>query len=105
MSNALKRQKHIIHFRPCLYSHLTKCLNPQIDSVSGQSLRADELRSQSIQLAYSLKLNAGIVEGDVIGLCCENRLEFPVVAFAGILLGATIAPMNTSYTPGRYFIK
>lgn len=40
----------------------------------------------------------GIKNGDVIGLVSENRLEFPCVAFAAYYLGATLAPINLTYT-------
>lgn len=46
-------------------------------------------------------------EGDVIGLCSENRLEFPIVVFATICLGATLAPLNVTYTDRKrtfYFL-
>lgn len=36
--------------------------------------------------------------GDVIGLFCENRLEFPMVLLASFCLGATVAPLNVTYT-------
>lgn len=37
-------------------------------------------------------------QGDVIGICSENRLEYPILAYATFCLGATIAPMNVTYT-------
>lgn len=49
-------------------------------------------------MAKSLSTVYGVKEGDVIGLCSENRLEFPVVVFAAFCLGATIAPLNVTYT-------
>lgn len=36
--------------------------------------------------------------GDVVGICSENRLEFAVTVYATILLGATVAPVNVTYT-------
>lgn len=58
-----------------------------------------ELHLQSVRLANSLQFD-GIVAGDIIGLCSENRAEFPVVLFAAFLLGATVAPLNTTYIEG-----
>lgn len=58
-----------------------------------------ELHLHSIRLAKSLQFD-GVVAGDVIGLCSENRAEFPVVLFAAFLLGATVAPLNTTYIEG-----
>lgn len=66
--------------------------------MTGEKTRADEVRKQSIRLAKSLQLKFGVKEGDVIGLCSENRLEFPVVVFAAFYLGATVAPLNVTYT-------
>lgn len=36
--------------------------------------------------------------GDVIGICSENRLEFAISVYATILLGATVAPLNVTYS-------
>lgn len=53
---------------------------------------------QVIRLAKSLSSEFGVKESDVIGLCSENRLEFPIVIFAAFCLGATVAPLNVTYT-------
>lgn len=58
-----------------------------------------ELHLRSIRLAKRLRSD-GVVPGDVIGLCSENRAEFPVVLFASFLVGATVAPINTTYVKG-----
>lgn len=60
-----------------------------------------DLHLQSVRLARSLQFD-GVMEGDIIGLCSENRAEFPVVLFAAFLLGATVAPLNTTYIEGMY---
>lgn len=44
----------------------------------------------------------GIEEGDVISICCENRLEYPIIVFAALCLGATIAPLNITYTDREF---
>lgn len=56
------------------------------------------VRMDSIRLAKSLQLKFGVKEGDIIGLCSENRLEYPVIIFAALYLGATVAPLNVTYT-------
>lgn len=71
----------------------------QVNSASGQTMTVGELHLRSIRLAKSLRFD-GVVAGDVIGLCSENRAEFPVVLFAAFLVGATVAPLNTSYIEG-----
>lgn len=43
-------------------------------------------------------MEAGIRSGDTIGLCSDNRIEFPYVLFGTQFLGATLAPMNITYT-------
>lgn len=56
-----------------------------------------------IQLAKCLSNQLNVREGDVIGLCSENRNEFPIVIFAALCLGATIAPLNVTYTERELF--
>lgn len=74
-------------------------LFPQVNAATGQTMTVGELHLHSVRLANSLRFD-GVVPGDTIGLCSENRAEFPVVLFAGFLLGATIAPLNTTYING-----
>lgn len=50
-----------------------------------------------------LKEKYNVKEGDVIGLCSENRLEFPIIIFAIFCLGATVAPLNVTYTDRKSF--
>lgn len=61
-----------------------------------------ELHLRSMRLAKSLRFD-GVGVGDVIGLCSENRAEFPVVLFAAFLVGATVAPLNTTYIEGIHY--
>lgn len=74
----------------------------QIDGITGATLTAKASRLKSIRLAKALALKYGIKEGDVIGICCENRLEYPIIIFAAFYLGATIAPINITYTDRKY---
>lgn len=76
----------------------------QIDGLTGKKLTADVVRANSIRLAKSLQLKFGVKEGDVIGLCSENRLEFPVIVFAALYLGATIAPLNVTYSKRKHSV-
>lgn len=64
----------------------------------GQTINAAELLRKSVQLAHCLQASGGVVAGDVIGLCSENRTQFPVPIIASFLLGASLAPINPSYT-------
>lgn len=70
----------------------------QTDGKTGKKISASELRIRIIQCAKSLQSKYGIKDGDVIGLFTENRLEFPVVLLAAFCLGATVAPLNVTYT-------
>lgn len=71
----------------------------KINSDSGEKLTAKEVRKRAIRLAECLR-HLGITENDVIGLCSENRVDFPVVIFATFIIGATLGPLNPTYTPG-----
>lgn len=87
-----------------LYDSATFCVsfffhtNFQIDGVKDTKYTRLQVRQQVIRLVKSLSNVFGVKEGDVIGLCSENRLEFPVVVFAAFCLGVTIAPLNVTYT-------
>lgn len=70
----------------------------QIDGVKDTRYTRLQVRQQVIRLVKSLSNVFGVKEGDVIGLCSENRLEFPVVVYAAFCLGATVAPLNVTYT-------
>lgn len=74
-----------------------------MNGITDQSSKYSEVREQSIILAKSL-FSAGIRERDVIGLIAENRLEFPVIAFAAIYLGAIVTPINITYTERKYYV-
>ncbi|XP_058811880.1 uncharacterized protein LOC131676664 [Topomyia yanbarensis] len=69
-----------------------------IDGIYGTELRYLELLEQAVRLGECLRVLAGVKVGDVIGIVSENRLEFPPVLFASIFLGATVAPINLTYT-------
>lgn len=66
--------------------------------MSDTKLTRADVRARVIQLANSLATQYNVKTGDVIGICCENRLEFPIIAFAALCLGATLAPLNVTYT-------
>ena len=72
-----------------------------MNGITDQSSKYNEVKEQSINLAKSL-FSAGIREKDVVGIIAENRLEFPVIAFAAIYLGAIITPINITYTERKF---
>lgn len=70
----------------------------QSDGKSGKKLKANEIRSHIIRLTNSFQSKFGIKSGDVLSICSENRIEFCLTTMAAFLLGAIVAPLNTSYT-------
>lgn len=57
---------------------------------------AKQLSERSVHVANCL-INFGIKPGDKVGICSENRREFAYVIFGTLCVGATFAPMNTTY--------
>uniref|UniRef100_A0A182W5X3 Luciferin 4-monooxygenase n=1 Tax=Anopheles minimus TaxID=112268 RepID=A0A182W5X3_9DIPT len=72
-----------------------------IDGVYGSEITYMELLEQGARVAECLR-QAGIRSGDVIGLVSENRIEFPIVLIGSFLLGATVAPINLTYTEREF---
>lgn len=61
-----------------------------------------QVRCQVIRLAKSLQ-ELDVKEGDVIGICSRNCLEYPILTHATFCLGATIAPINPTYTDRKQY--
>lgn len=74
----------------------------QINAANGETLTSNELRSRSIRVAECLQ-HAGIKEGDVVSICSENRFEFMITLYGTVFLGATVAPLNTTYILGNNY--
>ncbi|XP_071453958.1 luciferin 4-monooxygenase-like [Hetaerina americana] len=76
----------------------------QVDAETGSSRTYDELRRLSLKLAESMRYgrpetnmwHLGV--GDCIGICSENTIDFCIPVLAALFLGATVAPINPSYT-------
>uniref|UniRef100_A0A182T271 Luciferin 4-monooxygenase n=1 Tax=Anopheles maculatus TaxID=74869 RepID=A0A182T271_9DIPT len=73
-----------------------------IDGVYGTEITYTELLEQGARVAECLRREVGIRSGDVIGLVSENRLEFPTVLIGSFLLGATVAPINLTYSEREF---
>lgn len=73
-----------------------------VDGVYSSELRYLELLEKAVCLADALRSEIGVRSGDVVGIISENRLEFPVSLFAAFLLGATVAPINLTYTEREF---
>lgn len=69
----------------------------QIDGITSQEFTYAEIKSRSIRYAECLQ-NEGVGCGDVVGICSENRIDFTCALFGAIYLGATVAPLNLTYS-------
>lgn len=67
--------------------------------MTSEELTFAQLKSRSIRYAECLQAE-GVRQGDVVGLCSENRIDFPCVLFGAMYLGATVAPLNLTYSEG-----
>lgn len=72
----------------------------QIDGITSQEFTYAELKTRSIRYAECLQAE-GVREGDVVGLCSENRIDFTSVLFGTMYLGATVAPINLTYSESK----
>lgn len=68
--------------------------------MTGQEVTFNTIRERSIRYAECLQ-HEGVGAGDVVGLCSENRADFPCVLFGAIYLGATVAPLNLTYSESK----
>ncbi|XP_058118404.1 uncharacterized protein LOC131288319 [Anopheles ziemanni] len=73
-----------------------------VDGVYSSELRYLELLEKAVRLADALRSEFGLRPGNVVGIISENRLEFPVALFAAFFLGATVAPINLTYTEREF---
>lgn len=77
----------------------------QIDAEADEQLPASLIINRSVCLAKWLQ-SLGFGHGDYVSINSENRLEFCTVPIATFLIGATFAPLNPEYTPGKkYFVE
>lgn len=69
-----------------------------MDGLTGKQMRGNEIKTEVIRLARGMQQKLGIKSGDIISVCSENRIEFCLTFHAAFLIGATVAPLNISYT-------
>lgn len=60
-----------------------------------------QLRERSIQVAQSLTA-FGVRSGDSVGMCSLNRLEFAYALIGTLMCGATVSPVNVTYTKSKF---
>uniref|UniRef100_A0A1L8DZ07 Luciferin 4-monooxygenase n=1 Tax=Nyssomyia neivai TaxID=330878 RepID=A0A1L8DZ07_9DIPT len=107
----MSQENFVIYGQPCLIDYtdnktlgefVLKSLKANgngcaiIDGVTGESITYDRLLDRALTLVKYLQ-GKGIGIGDTIGLCCENRIEFPIVVFATIFCGASLSTINPRY--------
>ncbi|RZC37046.1 luciferin 4-monooxygenase-like [Asbolus verrucosus] len=68
-----------------------------VDAITGESISYREILVQTCSLAESLK-KSGYGKHTIITICSENRIEFFIPVIAALYIGATLAPINHSYT-------
>lgn len=73
----------------------------KVDGITDEHFTAIDVYRRTIRLAECLQYKYNIKSGDVVSISSENRIEFALIAFATISLGATLAPLNTTYTESK----
>ena len=69
-------------------------------SCSNQSLSYRQLSQRSDALA-SLLIDEGVKSGDLVGLCCERRIEMVIAILAILKAGAAYVPFDSAYPAAR----
>ncbi|KAI8319086.1 acetyl-CoA synthetase-like protein [Martensiomyces pterosporus] len=70
-----------------------------VDSSTGRSLTAGELKSYAFRFAAGLRRNIGLVAGEIVAIFAPNSVNFPIAAFGIVASGAVCAPANPTYSP------
>ncbi|EDX14173.1 4-coumarate--CoA ligase 1 [Drosophila simulans] len=68
-----------------------------VDAVNGVEYTASFMYKSIVRLAYILQ-KLGVKQNDVVGLSSENSVNFALAMFAGLAVGATVAPLNVTYS-------
>jgi len=68
-----------------------------VDAVNGVEYTASFMHKSIVRLAYILQ-KLGVKQNDVVGLSSENSINFAIAMFAGFAVGATVAPLNVTYS-------
>jgi acyl-CoA synthetase (AMP-forming)/AMP-acid ligase II len=69
----------------------------QVDAVTGETRTYADIMSAALSVADFL-YSRGIRNGDVVGICSENSLNFILPLIGTLFIGATCAPLNPNYT-------
>ncbi|KAI8323626.1 acetyl-CoA synthetase-like protein, partial [Martensiomyces pterosporus] len=70
-----------------------------VDSSTGCSLTAGELKSYIFRFATGLRKSIGLVAGDIVAVFALNSINFPIAAHGVVASGAVCALANPTYGP------
>lgn len=73
----------------------------QISGETGESITYKQILEDSVKVAIALQ-KLGLQKGDVVGLSCENRFEFPAAALGTIFAGGILSTLNITYSTGEF---
>lgn len=76
----------------------------QVDDDKKEKITLDFVLSQSIILATELQI-LGCKPGRVVGIICENRLEYPIIFLSVLNTGAALCCFNPNYSRGKCLIR
>lgn len=69
----------------------------QIDGISGAQITSQQLLTEALRVTHALR-SSGVTDTDKVALFSDNRLEIAAAIFGTLLLGATLVPINPTYT-------
>ncbi|KAI8318490.1 acetyl-CoA synthetase-like protein, partial [Martensiomyces pterosporus] len=70
-----------------------------VDSSTGRSLTASELKAYTFRFAAGLRRNIGLVAGDFVAVFAPNSINFPIAAYGIVASGAVCASASPTYGP------
>ncbi|XP_053613402.1 uncharacterized protein LOC128676951 [Plodia interpunctella] len=71
-----------------------------ISGETGESVTYNHILQESVKVALRLQ-KLGLKKGDLVGLSCENRFEFPPTALGVIFAGGVLSTLNITYSTGE----
>lgn len=66
-----------------------------------RQLTYGDVAQQSAAVGQMLSSKFGIQKGDVVALFTPNDIDFPILAFGALSIGAIVSPANPTYTVGE----
>ena len=90
-----------LHLLVCIfYLNINYIL--QIDGINGRQLTFREVVTKIEQLSIAL-LRRGVHQGDTLCTVLPNVIEFPIILYATVQIGAIVTACNPRYTTGKSF--